>query len=98
MSAHVLRRIAREMKMPKAKRDIGAEILAGIRDLKAGRVGRVVNVPPATQVADAMTSEKSSIREDLRLEYLREGFSGGLARGKYAARMEPSAKAHGSAV
>jgi putative transcriptional regulator len=31
--------------MTKAKRDIGAEILNGIRDIKAGRTGRVTTVP-----------------------------------------------------
>jgi putative transcriptional regulator len=31
--------------MTKAKRDIGAEILNGIREIKAGRTGRVTTVP-----------------------------------------------------
>lgn len=38
--------------MPKAKRNIGAEILAGIRDLKAGRVGRVVNLPSVGSIRE----------------------------------------------
>ena len=32
------------------ERDIGAEILSGIRELKQGKAGRVVNVPPVAEV------------------------------------------------
>ena len=32
------------------KRDVGAEILAGIQQLKQGRTGRVVNVPPVAAI------------------------------------------------
>ena len=36
--------------MPKSKqRDIGAEILEGIRSLKKGEVGRIVNCPPVSE-------------------------------------------------
>jgi len=35
--------------MPKI-RDVGAEILEGIRELKAGRTGRVVNLPPVAEI------------------------------------------------
>lgn len=31
-------------------RDIGFEILQGIRDLKQGKTGRVLNVPPVAQI------------------------------------------------
>jgi len=31
--------------VPKSTRDIGAEILQGLRELRRGQVGRVVNVP-----------------------------------------------------
>ena len=34
------------------KRNIGAEILDGIRELKAGEAGRVVNVPPVAEVRE----------------------------------------------
>jgi putative transcriptional regulator len=34
------------------KRDIGAEILRGIRELKADRPGRVVNVPPVAAIRE----------------------------------------------
>jgi len=34
------------------KRDIGAEILSGIRELKQGRTGRVINVPPVAEIRD----------------------------------------------
>ena len=32
------------------RRDIGSEILQGIRDLKQGRTGRVLNVPPVAEI------------------------------------------------
>lgn len=32
------------------KRDIGAEILEGIRELKAGKTGRVVNLPEVATI------------------------------------------------
>ncbi len=38
--------------MPASRRNIGAEILAAIRDLKAGRVGRVINVPPVSSIRE----------------------------------------------
>ncbi len=31
--------------MPKAKRNVGREILEGLRELKRGEYGRVINVP-----------------------------------------------------
>lgn len=31
-------------------RDIGSEILQGIRDLKQGKTGRVLNVPPVADI------------------------------------------------
>ena len=33
-------------------RDIGNEILEGIRELKAGRSGRVINVPPVSEIRE----------------------------------------------
>jgi putative transcriptional regulator len=36
--------------MPKAKRDIGQEILDGLRELKRGEVGRVINVPDVASI------------------------------------------------
>jgi putative transcriptional regulator len=38
--------------MAKAKRDIGAEILEGIRHIKKGRVGRVINVPSVANIRE----------------------------------------------
>jgi len=32
------------------ERDIGAEILDGIRELKQGKIGRIVNVPPVAEI------------------------------------------------
>ena len=36
--------------MGKSRRDIGREILEGIRDLKRGEVGRVVTLPPISKI------------------------------------------------
>ena len=36
--------------MPKAKRDIGQEILDGLRELKRGDIGRVINVPDVVSI------------------------------------------------
>ncbi|MEP7067680.1 MAG: helix-turn-helix domain-containing protein [Usitatibacter sp.] len=38
--------------MAKPKRDIGHEILEGIRELKRGEHGRVTNVPSVTQIRE----------------------------------------------
>jgi len=38
--------------MAKAKRNIGLEILEGIREIKRGQHGRVVNVPSVTSVRE----------------------------------------------
>jgi putative transcriptional regulator len=40
--------------MAKPKRDIGAEILAGIREIKRGRSGRITNLPPIAGTREAM--------------------------------------------
>jgi putative transcriptional regulator len=34
------------------KRDVGAEILEGIRELKAGKAGRVINVPAVADIRE----------------------------------------------
>lgn len=39
--------------MTKAKRDIGAEILQGIREIKRGQIGRVINVPAVGKIREA---------------------------------------------
>jgi putative transcriptional regulator len=36
--------------MAKAKRDIGQEILDGLRELKSGEYGRVINVPDVASI------------------------------------------------
>jgi len=38
--------------MTKTKRDIGREILDGIRELKAGKVGRVIKVPSVASIRE----------------------------------------------
>lgn len=36
--------------MPKGKRNIGDEILRGLREIKSGRHGRIVNVPSVASI------------------------------------------------
>ena len=38
--------------MAKPRRDIGQEILAGIREIKRGKVGRVVSVPSVSSIRE----------------------------------------------
>ena len=38
--------------MPKAKRDIGAEILSGLREIKRGEYGRVITVPSVSDIRE----------------------------------------------
>ena len=38
--------------MSEKKRDIGSEILQGIRELKKGKTGRVLNVPPVAEIRE----------------------------------------------
>ena len=41
------------------ERDIGQEILDGIRDLKRGNVGKVVNVPAVAEIREKMGLSQS---------------------------------------
>jgi len=43
--ADMLREIRNEVEMAKKMRDIGTELLQGIREIKRGEHGRVINVP-----------------------------------------------------
>jgi putative transcriptional regulator len=45
-------KFAGRWKMAKARRDIGAEILQGLRELKRGEQGRVINVPDMAQTRE----------------------------------------------
>ncbi len=38
--------------MPKAKREIGLEILEGIREIKRGEHGRIINVPSVSAIRE----------------------------------------------
>ena len=38
--------------MPKSKRNIGAEILQGLREIKRGEHGRVINIPDITSIRE----------------------------------------------
>jgi putative transcriptional regulator len=44
--------ITRRLKMPKAKRNIGHEILQGLREIKRGQHGRVVNLPRVASIRE----------------------------------------------
>ncbi len=39
--------------MPRPKRDIGLEILEGIREIKGGEHGRVINVPSVSAIRES---------------------------------------------
>ncbi len=41
------------------ERDIGEEILDGIRELKAGNVGGVINVPPVAEIRERLGLSQS---------------------------------------
>ena len=38
--------------MPRKSRDIGAEILQGLREIKGGEYGRVINVPDIARIRE----------------------------------------------
>jgi len=38
--------------MPKSKRNIGAEILQGLREIRRGEHGRVINIPDITSIRE----------------------------------------------
>ena len=40
--------------MPRKSRDIGAEILEGLREIKRGEYGRVINVPDIAKIREKM--------------------------------------------
>jgi putative transcriptional regulator len=50
-------------KMTKAKRDIGAEILEGLRELKRGEHGRIINVPDVAQIREKMALSQARFAE-----------------------------------
>ena len=46
-----------------SKRYIGAEILAGIREIRAGKTGRVVTVPPVAKIREQTGLSQSRFAE-----------------------------------
>jgi len=40
------------MTKPSLKRNVGLEILEGLRELKRGEIGRVVNIPPVAVIRE----------------------------------------------
>jgi putative transcriptional regulator len=49
--------------MAKAKRNLGGEILEGIREIKRGEHGRVVNVPPVAAIRERTGLSQSRFAE-----------------------------------
>lgn len=49
--------------MPKARRNIGKEILDGLRELKRGEYGRVLNVPDVGKVREKTGLSQSRFAE-----------------------------------
>jgi hypothetical protein len=48
--------------MPKAQRDIGAEILQGLREIKRGHYGRVLNVPDVAETRERTGLSQARIK------------------------------------
>jgi putative transcriptional regulator len=49
--------------MAKSKRNIGMEILEGLREIKRGQHGRVINVPPVSAVRESTGLSQSQFAE-----------------------------------
>jgi putative transcriptional regulator len=49
--------------MAKAKRNLGKEILDGIREIKRGEHGRVSNLPPVAEIRDSTGLSQSRFAE-----------------------------------
>ena len=49
--------------MAEAKRDIGQEILEGIRQIKRGEHGRIINVPPISSIREKTGLSQSRFAE-----------------------------------
>ena len=45
-------RFERRLKMAKSKRNIGREILEGLREIKHGQYGRVINIPEVATIRE----------------------------------------------
>jgi putative transcriptional regulator len=56
-------KFGRKLKMANKKRDIGREILDGLRELKEGRANRVVNVPDVAKVREKTGLSQSRFAE-----------------------------------
>jgi len=61
--------------MTKGKRDIGREILEGLREIKSGRHGRVVNLPSVASVREktGLSQERFATLLGVRYEHYRTG-------------------------
>ena len=62
-----------------AKRDVGKEILEGLRQLKRGEMGRVVNVPSVTTIRERTGLSQAQFAVLLRKPLMKNG--NGSSRG-----------------
>ena len=79
-----------------AKRNVGREILEGLRELKRGEVGRVINVPPVATIRErtGLSQAKFASLLGVSVRRLQEGEQGALWRCAYFAddRCQESAR------
>jgi putative transcriptional regulator len=84
--------------MPNAKRDIGREILQGLREIRRGQHGRVVNLPSVASIREKtwLSQERFATLLGVSVRTLQdwEEPSGAVRRGSHAAadrRTQPEA-------
>ena len=75
--------------MAKSKRNIGMEILKGIREIKRGEHGRVITVPPVSTVRESTGLSQSQFAEllgvSVRAAGMGTGSSSAIGRCSYIA-------------
>src|ERR1043166_2419281 len=84
-------------KMTNPRRNVGREILTGIRQLKRGRVGRVVTLPPIAEIRAKVGLSQSEFARLLSLGADASGMGAGakdtVGPGAYAA-IDRESKSH----
>jgi hypothetical protein len=68
--------------MTKGKRNLGREILQGLREIKGGRHGRVVNLPSVASIREKTGSHKNVLQHysEYRYGHYRTGSKDGELR------------------
>ena len=59
------------MAKPSLKRNVGLEILEGLRELKRGEIGRVVNIPPVAVIREGTGLSQAKFAVLLGFPYAR---------------------------